>query len=90
VIQQISPIKVVAGIAALVLAVAGVFYASKARQGAADMFAAARANTSAKAAAARQAAASAPAREEGATPVGSRVIPIGVVAQPGSGNAARP
>lgn len=78
--MTISPIKVVAGIAAVVLAIAGLFYASQARQATADLMSTTRLSlpkTSAPAAPANVSAAAS----------GVKVIPIGVAEQP---NAAAP
>ncbi|SEL84969.1 hypothetical protein SAMN05216359_11968 [Roseateles sp. YR242] len=77
--QHISPVKIVAGIAAIILAVTVVFYGSKARQGVSDILSVTRVRAPA---ASTQ---TSPQADVGARPSGTRVIPIGVVAQPSSG-----
>ncbi|ALV08793.1 hypothetical protein [Roseateles depolymerans] len=71
--QKLSPVKVVAALTAILMAVVFLVVATRMREGAAGMFSAARANT------AKRPPASAPAVEPGARASGSRVIPIGVV-----------
>ncbi len=74
--QKLSPVKVVAALTAILMAVVFLVVATRMREGAAGMFSAARANTANMT---KRAPASAPAVEEGARASGSRVIPIGVV-----------
>ncbi|ANH67799.1 hypothetical protein [Mitsuaria sp. 7] len=79
---HISPIKIAAGIAAVLLAVTGLFYFSEARQGVVNMFAARKKPASTSAQTSRQA-------EVAATASGVRVIPIGVAPQASSAPARR-
>lgn len=79
---HISPIKIAAGIAAVVLAVTGLFYFSEARQGVANMFAARKKPPATNAQTARQA-------DVSATASGVRVIPIGVAPQASSATTGR-
>ncbi|WP_141100666.1 hypothetical protein [Roseateles aquatilis] len=81
--MHISPVKVIAGIAAVILAVAGLFFASHVRQAAVDMLSVVRLGSSGKSAQTTRQA------EVTATPSGVRVIPIGVAAPPSSGNAGQ-
>jgi NADH:ubiquinone oxidoreductase subunit 2 (subunit N) len=85
---HISPIKIAAGIAAVLLAVTGLFYFSEARQGVVNMFAAPKKPASTTAQPSRP-------TEVAATASGVRVIPIGVAptaapAKASSANAGRP
>lgn len=73
---KISPVKIVAGIAAVTLAIAGLFFASEARQGVVNMFSVIRLSSPAK-----HPQAARPA-DVGAIASGVRVIPIGVSPQP--------
>lgn len=70
---KLSPVKVVAGLIAILMAVVFLVVATRMREGAAGMFSAARANT------AQRAPAAAPPVAQSARASGSRVIPIGVV-----------
>jgi hypothetical protein len=81
--QQFSPVKIIAGIVAIGLAVAGLFFATKLREGAATMFSAARANTAKR-------APTAPPANDTYKPSGRGAVPIGVVSAPGSAPAAGP
>ncbi|MBB3197274.1 hypothetical protein [Roseateles terrae] len=74
--QKLSPVKVVAGVIAILMAIAFLVVATRMREGVAGMFAAAQANT------AKRSAPSAPPAQPGARASGSRVIPIGVVPAP--------
>ncbi|WP_431104025.1 hypothetical protein [Roseateles noduli] len=77
---HISPVKIAAGIVAVVLAVTGLFYFSEARQGVVNMFAARKKPPAAQTT--RQTDAT-------ATASGVRVIPIGVAPQASSAPARR-
>ncbi|WP_343636027.1 hypothetical protein [Roseateles sp.] len=82
--QTSSPVKIVAGLAAVLLAVVGVILAAKLHRGAEEMFSGMRLHSkSASAPAARPA-------DAGATPSGVKVIPIGVADKPASANAGGP
>lgn len=78
---RISPIKIVAALAAVTLAVAVLFYASEARQATVNILSGATKSP-------RPASSQAPAHSA-ATASGVRVIPIGVASTPSSGNAGR-
>lgn len=79
---HISPVKIAAALAAVVLAVTGLFYFSEARQGVVNMFAARKKPPSTNAQTSRPA-------DVTATPSGVRVIPIGVAPQASSAPARR-
>lgn len=74
---RISPIQIIAGLVAVGLAAACLFYGSKARQGVSDILSIKPARPAAV-----------PAVEVGARPAGTQVIPIGVAA-PASAAPAR-
>ncbi|MBO9686831.1 MAG: hypothetical protein J7598_09475 [Mitsuaria chitosanitabida] len=82
--MQISPIKIAAGIAAVVLAVAGLFIATQMRQGAVDML-----SSPGVGAWIKRAPPARPA-EPSATASGVRVIPFGVTEQPGASRPGKP
>lgn len=82
--QKISPVKLIAGIAAVLIAVVGLFAAGNLRQGAADMFKHIRLPILATKPA--QPAASAPASARAS---GVKVIPIGVTDQASAPGAAK-
>lgn len=82
--QKLSPVKLVAGVIAILMAIAFLVIATRMREGVAGMFAAAQANT------AKRSAASAPPAEPGARASGSRVIPIGVVPAPATAQPRAP
>ncbi len=70
--MRISPVKVIAGLAAVILAIGGLFFASEARQGVVNMFSVIRLSSPAKPPQAARPA------DTGAVASGVRVIPIGV------------
>ena len=78
---RISPVKLIAGIAAVFLAVGGLFFASEARQGVVNMFSVIRLSSPKPAQAPRQ-------TEVSATSSGVKVIPIGVAPQARPASAA--
>ncbi|UXH77167.1 hypothetical protein [Roseateles amylovorans] len=78
-----SPIKIVAGIASVILAVTGLYLACQMRQGAVDILSVTRLRLPFTATQTARPA------EVAAKPAGVRVIPIGVAATPSSGNAGR-
>lgn len=80
--QRFSPIKIVAGLAAVVLSIAGLFYASNARQAVADIM-----STTRLKAPARQA--QTPPAEVSAQASGVRVIPFGVADQASSAKTGK-
>lgn len=81
--KRISPVKLVAALAAVLLAVIGYFLANKLRAGAEDMFSRTKLSFPTKTAP--------PARpaEVSAQASGVRVIPIGVAASPAPASAPR-
>jgi hypothetical protein len=80
---HISPVKLIAALAAVTLAVGGLFFASEARQGVVNMFAVIRLSSPAKSPQpSRQA-------EVSATPSGVRVIPIGVAPKESPASAGK-
>ncbi|MDH0865157.1 hypothetical protein [Mitsuaria sp. GD03876] len=80
--QHFSPIKIVAGIAAVVLSITGLFFASNVRQAVSDILSIKREKP-------RATAAQQPPVEVSAKASGVRVIPFGVADKPASANAGK-